>query len=69
MTDVATTEGSRVKRDGPYGRPLMGSAPAGVLSVRLDPELHQALLAQSERDGRSPSDLTRAALRRYLEIP
>jgi Ribbon-helix-helix protein, copG family len=47
---------------------LMGSAPAGVLSVRLDPELRGALAAMAERDGTSPSDVTRAALRRYLGI-
>jgi hypothetical protein len=49
------------------GRPAMGSAPASVESVRLDPELSEALRARADREGRTNSDLIRDALRRYLE--
>jgi hypothetical protein len=49
------------------GRPAMGSAPASVESVRLDPELSQALRERAEEEGRTNSDLIRDALRRYLE--
>jgi predicted transcriptional regulator len=44
----------------------MGSAAAAVESVRLDPELSQALRERAEREGRTNSDLIRDALRRYL---
>jgi hypothetical protein len=49
------------------GRPAMGSAPASVESVRLDPELSEALRERADLEGRTNSDLIRDALRRYLE--
>ncbi len=49
------------------GRPPMGAAAASVESVRLDPELSQALRRRAEQEGRTNSDLIRAALRRYLQ--
>ncbi len=48
------------------GRPAMGSAPAAVESVRLDPELSEALRDRAAREGRTNSELIREALRRYL---
>ena len=48
------------------GRPAMGSAAASVESVRLDPELSQALHERAEQEGRTNSELIRDALRRYL---
>jgi len=48
------------------GRPPMGASAASVESVRLDPELRQALRDQAEREGRTSSELIRDALRRYL---
>lgn len=54
-----------VRRRG--GRPPMGSAAATVESVRLDPELSQALRNRANREGRTNSDLIRDALRRYLD--
>jgi hypothetical protein len=48
------------------GRPPMGASAASVESVRLDPELRQALRDQAEREGRTNSELIRDALRRYL---
>jgi hypothetical protein len=50
------------------GRPAMGSAPAKVESVRLDPELSQALSERSDRDREATSSVIRRALREYLEI-
>jgi hypothetical protein len=49
------------------GRPLMGSAAASVESVRLDPELSDALHERASDEGRTSSDLIRDALRRYLQ--
>ncbi len=49
------------------GRPLMGSAAAAVESVRLDPELSDALRERAEQDGTTSSDVIREALRRYLQ--
>ena len=49
------------------GRPPMGSAAASVESVRLDPELSEALRQRAEQEGRTSSDVIRAALRRYLK--
>ena len=49
------------------GRPPMGSSAASVESVRLDPELSEALRQRAEEEGRTSSDVIRAALRRYLK--
>lgn len=49
------------------GRPPMGSSAASVESVRLDPELSEALHERAEQEGRTNSELIRAALRRYLQ--
>jgi hypothetical protein len=48
------------------GRPTLGSGPAAVESVRLEPELREALRARAEHDQESPSALIRKALRQYL---
>jgi Ribbon-helix-helix protein, copG family len=49
------------------GRPPIGSGPATVESVRLDPELRQALAARAESDEETTSAVIREALRQYLE--
>jgi hypothetical protein len=49
------------------GRPAMGSGPASVESVRLDPELKKELLRRASRDGVSVSEVIRQALRTYVE--
>jgi hypothetical protein len=49
------------------GRPAMGSAAAAVESVRLDPELSEALRERAQREGHTNSEVIREALRRYLE--
>jgi hypothetical protein len=53
-----------VRRRG--GRPPMGSSAAAVESVRLDPELSEALHERAQQEGRTHSDVIRDALRRYL---
>lgn len=48
------------------GRPPIGSAAASVESVRLDPELRQALAQRAEKDHETTSSVVRKALREYL---
>jgi CRISPR-associated endonuclease/helicase Cas3 len=55
-----------LKRRDKRGRPALGSAPASVESVRLDPELRAELVARAESEGTTTSDVIRKALRRYL---
>jgi hypothetical protein len=50
------------------GRPPIGSAPASVESVRLDPELREALIERARRDQETPSAVIRKALRDYLDV-
>lgn len=50
------------------GRPSIGSAAARVESVRLDPELRQALASRAERDHETASSVIRKALREYLKV-
>lgn len=50
------------------GRPPMGSAAASVESVRLDPELREALARRAERDDETTSSVIRKALREYLGV-
>jgi uncharacterized protein (DUF4415 family) len=54
-------------RRGKRGRPALGSAPASVESVRLDPELRDQLLERAKADGTTTSELIREALRRFLQ--
>jgi uncharacterized protein (DUF4415 family) len=53
-------------RRGKRGRPALGSGPASVESVRLDPELRDQLIERAEADGTTPSDVIRQALRNYF---
>jgi hypothetical protein len=55
-----------IARRGRRGRPRLGSAPAIVESVRLDPELRDELAERARSDGTTSSEVIRAALRRYL---
>lgn len=48
------------------GRPALGSAPASVESVRLDPELHRELAERARAEGTTTSEVIREALRRFL---
>jgi len=49
------------------GRPPMGRGVAAVESVRLEPQLQQALMERAKRDRETTSSVIRKALRRYLE--
>lgn len=55
-----------IERSRVGGRPAMGSGPATVESVRLDPELKRELLLRASKDGTSVSDVIREALRSYV---
>jgi hypothetical protein len=48
------------------GRPRIGSGPAQVESVRLEPELRDALVRRAKQDHEATSAVIRKALRRYL---
>jgi hypothetical protein len=50
------------------GRPPIGSAAASVESVRLEPELRQALTSRAKRDHETTSSVIRKALRDYLKV-
>jgi len=56
----------QLKRRG--GRRRMGSAPAEVVPVRIDPELKAAIDARAAADDSSTSEVIREALRRFLEV-
>jgi len=48
------------------GRPSMGSGPADVVPVRLDPELREAVEARANQDKTTTSDVIRRALKDFL---
>ncbi len=50
------------------GRPMLGTAPAEVVPVRLDPELKQAVEARAETEHTTTSEIIRAALREFLDV-
>jgi len=50
------------------GRPTMGSGPADVVPVRLDPELHDALQARAVAEHTTASDVIRQALKDFLHV-
>jgi hypothetical protein len=50
------------------GRPLLGSAPAEVVPVRLDPDLRAAVETRAEADDTTSSEVIRRALRAYLHV-
>lgn len=54
-------------RRGKRGRPALGSAPASVESVRLDPELRDQLLDRAKAEGITTSEVIREALRHFLK--
>ena len=55
-----------ILRRGRGGRPPLGSAAAGVESVRLDPELKRALLIRAAEEHVSVSEVIRRAIGEYL---
>jgi uncharacterized protein (DUF4415 family) len=50
------------------GRPPMGSGPAEVVPVRIDPELLAAIEARAEADHATTSEIIREAIRRFLDV-
>lgn len=50
------------------GRPTMGSAPAEVVAVRLDPELQHAVEARARQEQTTTSEVIRRALRDFLDV-
>lgn len=55
-------------RAGRRGRPSMGSGPADVVPVRIDPELREAIEARAAADHTTTSEVIREAIRRFLEV-
>jgi hypothetical protein len=50
------------------GRPTMGSGPADVVPVRIEPELRAAIEARAKADHTTTSEIIREALRRFLDV-
>jgi hypothetical protein len=50
------------------GRPMLGTAPAEVVPVRLDPTLKDAVEALAAAEHMTTSEVIREALRRYLDV-
>lgn len=50
------------------GRPSMGSGPADVVPVRIDPDLRAAIEARAEAEDTTTSEIIREAIRRFLEV-
>ncbi|MFM7044828.1 MAG: ribbon-helix-helix domain-containing protein [Ilumatobacteraceae bacterium] len=63
--DVASTDYD-VEQIRRRGRPSIGTGPAQLVPVRLDPELLQSLRDRAQRDHATNSEVIRAALRDYL---
>ena len=67
--EVATSDyDTEILKSRRRGRPLLGSAPAEVVPVRLDPELRAAIEARAEADDTTSSEIIRRALRAYLDV-
>ncbi|MGH8957430.1 MAG: ribbon-helix-helix protein, CopG family [Acidimicrobiia bacterium] len=68
-TEVAETpydvEALRTRR---RDRPSVGSGPADVVPVRIDPELRAAIEARAEAEHTTTSEIIREAIRRFLEV-
>lgn len=50
------------------GRPPMGSGPADVVPVRIDPELLAAIESRAKADHATTSEIIREAIRRFLDV-
>ncbi|MGF1667130.1 MAG: ribbon-helix-helix protein, CopG family [Acidimicrobiia bacterium] len=68
-TEVAETdydvEALKARR---RGRPSMGSGPADVVPVRIDPELRAATEERAEAEHTTTSEIIRQAIRRFLDV-
>jgi hypothetical protein len=58
-------EGVKARR---RGRRPMGTGPAEVVPVRIDPELRAAMEERAQADNTTASEVIREALRRYLDV-
>ena len=69
-TEVAETDYDveELKTRRGRGRPPMGSGPADVVPVRIDPELRAAIEARAEKDHATVSEVIREAIRRFLDV-
>ena len=56
----------RRRQDPASSRPSIGSGPAQLVPVRIDPDLLESLRARAIREHATNSDVIRAALREYL---
>lgn len=66
IADTVATQGFDVEAIRRRGRPSLGSAPARLVPVRLDPELLDSLRVRAIRDHATNSEVIRTALREYL---
>lgn len=48
------------------GRPTLGSSPARLVPIRLDPEMFDSLRIRAVKDHATNSEVIRTALREYL---
>ncbi|MFD1824412.1 MULTISPECIES: CopG family ribbon-helix-helix protein [Mumia] len=65
MRNLDEEEGERIAA---RGRPSLsgGSAHSPQIGVRLSPDLHGRLRSRAERENKSPSEIVREALERYV---
>jgi hypothetical protein len=59
-------DGAELRRRG--GRRPLGSGPADVVPVRLEPDLRAALAARATAEHTNASDVIRQALRAWLDV-
>ena len=64
-TGVFDAEALQARR---RGRPMIGTGPAEVVPVRIDPELKVAIAARAAADDTTTSEVIREALRKYLDV-
>lgn len=50
------------------GRPMKGSSPGDVFSVRFDSELREAIEERAKADSKNASDVIREAVRNHLDV-
>ena len=66
LAKEVTTKDYNIDQIRRRGRPSIGSGPAQLVPVRLDPDLLVSLRARAIREHATNSDVIRAALREYL---
>ena len=66
--EVETTDYEVARLKPRRGRPPLGTGPAEVVPVRLDPDLRAAVTERAEAEDTSTSDIIRRALRAFLDV-